>query len=362
MNLYCFNPDHDICLADGSAHVTPPKMASLFAQQCAWIMAWVYAEGYVFCECPLQETNSRCQAVTKVDGCDIDRVVAWGWDATLRQRCIDRGVNPTILPSVAYIEQIRCWQHRTTAAQAFAEMFKQLSSPLFPEGLRALSSITEVEHRLTVYPNMLLKAPWSGSGQGLRPIKDHLTDNDCGWIANTIRRQRCVMAEPRLEVVQDFAIEYSISMGNVERVGYSLFETHGGAYKSNILLSDEAIRERLAAFVPISLIDDVDCFLQRWFSQHFVSSNNGINYDGPLGVDMLVYRKTDGSYGLHPLVEFNLRHTMGLVAHTLRKQHSEWDGLRFSVEYAPHFDSADDIVALLTPVGEETRYRCVVRE
>ncbi|MBQ2509101.1 MAG: hypothetical protein II532_04990 [Bacteroidales bacterium] len=356
MTLLCFNPDHDICLADGGTHVTPPKMAALFAQQCAWIMAWCYREGYVLCSHPQPSLPQGAVAVSDIQGLPVDRVIAWGWDATQRQRCIDLGISPTLLPTTQYIEQLRQWQHRTTAAEAMRQLVGQIPSALFPEVPQAFSSLEDAEQYLSTHGDVLFKAPWSGSGQGLRPVTRTLSDNDRGWVLNTIRRQRCVMAERRLDVVQDFAVEYLVDSQRVEKVGYSLFTTQGGAYKSNILLSDDAIRQQLSTFVPLTLLDEVETFLEEWFARHLDT------YQGPLGVDMLVYRTPDGHYGLHPLVEFNFRHTMGWVAHTLRQQHPEWDGKRFAVEFgdAEQFLSQPHHI-LLTPVNAATRYCCSIR-
>ena len=43
-------------------------------------------------------------------------------------------------------------------------------------------------------------------------------------------------------------------------------------------------------------------------------------YSGFLGVDMLVYRRPDGSAAVHPFIELNLRYTMGLVAVELSRR------------------------------------------
>ena len=43
-------------------------------------------------------------------------------------------------------------------------------------------------------------------------------------------------------------------------------------------------------------------------------TENLSNYSGYFGVDMLIFKRIDGSFGIYPTVEINLRMTMGMVA------------------------------------------------
>ena len=46
------------------------------------------------------------------------------------------------------------------------------------------------------------------------------------------------------------------------------------------------------------------------------------HYDGPLGVDMMLYRNTDGTIALNPCVEVNLRMTMGMITAAMGSRHA----------------------------------------
>lgn len=45
------------------------------------------------------------------------------------------------------------------------------------------------------------------------------------------------------------------------------------------------------------------------------------HYDGPLGIDMMLYRDENGKIALNPCVEVNLRMTMGMVTAAMGERH-----------------------------------------
>lgn len=362
MHLLYFNPQHDIALAQGLCHSTPPKMAALFARQCAWVMAWLYGDGFVWCPDGVDDSTLtmgndmgvRCVPVDTASGLPIDGVTCWGWDSAAAYDLAKLQVPPTLLPTDEYLYALRELQHRSTAARLMQDFISSCASPCrYAEASFAASSLAEVERYLAAHGDVIAKMPWSGSGQGIRPLARHLSDNERGWVNNTIARQRAVILEPRYAVVQDFALEYTIDDA-CHFVGYSLFETQGGAYKSNMLLGDEAIRDAIGRYIDLALLDEAQAFIEQWLQHTMVGC-----YRGPLGIDMLVYARDEG-FGLHPMVEINMRHTMGLVAHELRSRYPQWDGCRYAVEFGSPQSFYPDPVAVLTPVDDNTRYRCAI--
>lgn len=161
---------------------------------------------------------------------------------------------------------------------------------------------------------MVLKAPWSGAGRGLRWISCTPTPHDIAWAAKIIREQGCVIAQPRYDVDDDFALLYRIEGGTLRFVGYSLFQTTKGVYRGNILLPDNDIRRRTG--IPLQLQESIE----SWIEENLVG-----HYEGPLGVDL--FRTVEGD--IH-IAELNLRHTMGHVAHAYLRLHPEAQGTLFS--------------------------------
>ncbi len=274
MQLCIFNPEHDLCLAKGRAHYVPPRSAVEFARRDAGIMSVLYPEA----ECCSVYELSGGQALQATE------VVAWGWDAVVRYELQKRGVDVALLPTDEAIVTIRELQHRSTVL------------PLQPD-CHEVHSVAEMEALLCEREHWVMKAPWSGAGRGLRWVHGSLTAIDRDWLLKTVAAQRCVIAEPRRDVVADVALEYM--SGNF--MGYSYFKTGSGVYKENVMWTDARIVE---AFQETSL-RQTTAHIEEW-----LAANVWPRYRGPLGVDLMVC--ADGS--VH-VAEMNFRHTMGMVAH-----------------------------------------------
>ena len=274
MQLCIFNPEHDLCLAKGRAHYVPPRSAVEFARRDAGIMSVLYPEA----ECCSVYELSGGQAFQATE------VVAWGWDAVVRYELQKRGVDVALLPTDEAIAIIREFQHRSTVL------------PLQPDCCE-VHSVAEMEALLKEREHWVMKAPWSGAGRGLRWVHSTLTAIDRDWLQKTVAAQRCVIAEPRRDVVADVALEYM--SGNF--MGYSYFKTGSGVYKENVMWTDARIVE---TFHETSLLRTA-AHIEEW-----LAANVWPRYRGPLGVDLMVC--ADGS--VH-VAEMNFRHTMGMVAH-----------------------------------------------
>ena len=251
-------------------------------------------------------------------------LTAWGWDASLVRRLVKRGVPRELMPTDEQLATIRRLSHRRTALVA-AE-----ACGIKPMGEEAFR-LSEVQALLDRHRRVVLKAPWSGSGRGLRWVDNALSAHDADWLEKLLATQGSVIVEPRCEVMQDFALEYNISSqqsavsgqqsispcAGTHFAGYSLFATQNGVYRENLLLSDDEILQRLSGFVPLETISSAKTSMESWL-QAYVAPK----YEGPLGVDMFIYRTADG-YALNPMVEINFRHTMGHVAVALRGKTEE---------------------------------------
>ena len=161
-------------------------------------------------------------------------------------------------------------------------------------------------------PPYVIKTPFSSSGRGLYWLEDRKLDSRAiSWINGALRKQGSVSVEPVLDKVFDFAAEfYSDGSGDVKYAGLSIFETNSyGQFSGCMLGSQEALLNRLSEFISpedyMFLVEQVSLVLKDII---------GNNYSGFMGVDMMIYKTTDGNYAVHPFVELNLRYTMGLVA------------------------------------------------
>ena len=310
--LAIFNPEHDLCLANGDANYVPPASALRFARQEAHLMKALYGDDTI----ALAAEDVRLTQAFKHSGTQAfeQSITAWGWNKTLVAQLCKQGVPRELMPSDGQLDEIRRLSHRRTALAA-AE-----ACGFSPKGEECLD-IDGVQDALARYGRIVLKAPWSGSGRGLRWVDRTLSDLDKSWTEKTLATQGTVMVEPRLEVVQDFALEYYIGgqgreaqPGTHHFQGYSLFSTQNGVYRENHLFSDDEILRRLSEYVSVQTILSAKAVAERWLESEIVP-----RYEGPLGIDMFIYKSADG-YALNPMVEINFRHTMGHVAVALRSR------------------------------------------
>lgn len=321
--LYIFNPEHDLCLANGDRNFVPPASALTFSRECARVSGLMgrTSSGH-FCD------------VGELGTGDIVKICPWGWDPVLRRRLSMLGVPDSILPSADFMEAVRELSHRRLAliANLFITRYVHEASEelaglvLAPGSSQELHEFQEVKAFVSDCGNAVAKAPWSGSGHGLRWLRDgEISAHDEGWCRNVILRQGSVIIEKRMSVIQDFAMLFNIGEDDdVSFGGYSMFFCDNGTYSGNVLGSDRLIHDKICEYLPEVLI-----LLTRSAMEEFLRKNFAGRYSGPVGVDMFVYRE-GCRYCLAPCVEINLRMTMGFVARHLYDIHI--DGIRWNCD------------------------------
>jgi len=282
--LCIFNPEHDLCLANGNAHYVPPASAIDFARRDADLMLVLYPDSVCMSVYDPALTTDVLQQCEKLE--------MWGWNAVVKYELLRREAPARLLPTDEGVTAIRELQHRSTVL------------PLQPD-CRAVTSVEEMELLLHDCREWVMKAPWSGAGRGLHWVNGALSDHDRHWVQKTVADQCCIIAEPWRKVTANVALEYRIGSGgqmdDLAFWGYSYFETVHGVYRENMRWDDD----RIAAHFSRTELPSMKVSVERWLSDHIVG-----RYKGPLGVDLMVC--IDGQ--VH-VAEINFRHTMGMVAH-----------------------------------------------
>ncbi|MDE7379121.1 MAG: hypothetical protein K2N13_09245 [Paraprevotella sp.] len=348
MNLYLFNPENDLALANNDPHFIPPRSARKMAADMCMLPAWWMRNGDVLCGAEglyassmrLQEDSlGVCPSFGWMDentGCRPERICPWGWSPLLLTRLRGSGIPDVLLPSQERMEEYRRLSGRQTAAR-WLEAFRlswggeeNFSAAGFCGKAVACHTEDDIQCCLSRWPETLLKAPWSGSGKGLRLGRGGYVSPLDGWCRRLLRTQGCVMVEPLYHKELDFGMEfYCDGCGTVRYEGLSLFHTNQqGAYVGSRLATEETLRAVLGRYVPLESVDVARRFLQSCLEEEVA----GI-YEGYCGVDMMVCRQTD-RYVVHPCVELNLRMTMGMVAiHLSRRLARTSEGI-FRVTYS----------------------------
>lgn len=340
-NLHLFNPDHDLALAHGRTHYVPPASAAAFAADAATVVAWLTRDTAVLVPertvpdeflRQLQELRKECRWVTQRDlpELPLEKVVPWGWNYNIWERLKKWGISDEALPTDTELAEIQRLSHRRTAAEAMKFLRERVARPdLLPLPAQELHTLEEADAFLARHGKAMFKMPWSGSGRGLRRVEQTMSPHQRGWIRQSILKSGCIMAEPFMAVVQDFAMEFYCN-GKVSFEGFSLFKTHNGVYLGNILASDAVIEKHLSQWIDIQILHEYrDGLLQ------FIQKEIAPYYKGCVGVDMFVYQK-DGIYSINPAVELNLRMTMGMLANRFVRDYMAPGATgTMSVEYRP---------------------------
>lgn len=320
MRLYIFNPDTDLAVSADSAFYVPPASVRMMMDDLALLPLWYAEDGVVCSNRPLpadfRQLTEQLGVTACVSGPDVPfdyrtvtEVCPWGWNRTLVRQLVEAGVSHGVLPDEASLEHGRHWASRAQSIGLLQRLrqFPNTCGERFP-----ISSLSQIGPQHMSQGGAVAKELWSSSGRGLCRFTLPLPPDRGGRIERWIRKHGQVVCEPYYDKVEDFAMEFRRDAGGqVHFCGYSLFKTdRNGAYDYNLLMSDEAIEQHLAALVGIEVLHQV-----RRACADFLTDVLG-GYCGYLGIDMMVCREPEsGRMLLHPCVEMNLRMNMGVLAH-----------------------------------------------
>ena len=330
--IHIFNPEHDIALGAHVEQFTAPHAARQLRHDLGFLpMIWAEDGDKVIVEDieAAQEAFRHLGLKAKgtwhswhdlssvLDARQPDEIAPWGWDQALFHRMVKVGVSPALLPLSHRLDTIRRMSHRQWAADHVLPSMRLLPNTVGEA--TAVSNVRQLLAFLYDHGRVVMKAPWSCSGRGIRYV-DGQNPESFGiqlrnWAQNVIARQGCIMLEPYYNKVADFAMEFiSDGRGTVRYCGLSVFDTRSGAYSGSVLDTEEEKTARLGAWISPALLLMIKEQLTMVLSKRLGSS-----YRGPLGVDMMVV-SVDNQLMVHPCVELNLRLTMGHVALALTRR------------------------------------------
>ena len=321
MKLLVFNPEHDLALAANLSNFTAPHAGRQLRADLGFIPAiWAAANDFVLVE-NVEDAERRFLRLTRrpfgrfiakelLCKLQFSAVDVWGWDLAIRAYLLRWGIDAAVMPTVTQIDAIRQLSHRCYAMQ----LLERLQMPGTIGRSCETDQMEMIADRLHRGEHLVVKAPWSSSGRGVRFMEGDMNIYDNGWVRHVIEKQGSVMVEPYYNKVKDFGMEFvSDGKGIVSYVGLSLFQTSNGAYTGNILASEDEKEHMISRYISVDLLKAIRqkiCTLMGVLLKD--------RYAGAFGIDMMVVRRDDGDgFLLHPCVEINLRRTMGHVAISL---------------------------------------------
>ena len=304
---YVFNPEHDLALANGDRHFIAPRNIREMARDLA----------------PLMEVMK-----SHYEAYDLNTPLPWGWDSEVVERMRKMGISAALLPADNALVAFSGCSERMAAYKLLCKFRATHADDGYIGESCIVRSFEELVPYSRHYGHILLKAPLSSSGKGLRHVNLNGDENKGSlqepslalkkvesWANALMRKHGYLTAEPYYAKVQDFAMEFVADASGCHFIGYSLFVTDGhGRYIGSHLKSDALIEDCLAGYVPREMLHEV----WRWTIVHYVDiipeEWDVSRFPLYFGIDMMIVQ--DGSaYKLHPCVEINLRMNMGIIAH-----------------------------------------------
>ena len=282
--IYIFNPEHDLCIANGDENFVPPRSAVGFAKENIDLSKY------------LKRPNKQRR-----------QIIPWGWNHSLKKRLINEGIDPATLPSEEELQFTRTHSRREFALDVHSRLSCRDSHIIGPDYRIGATSVNEIEAFISANGSAVLKSPLSGSGKGIRFVRERLSESDKGWCRRTLDKQGSVIVERRFEIIKECAMLFECHHEGIDFIGYSLFESRNGAYSKNFLASNEDIEDMIAEYIPRDTLIAVRESLIAILSDTLVG-----NYEGFLGVDQMICQSDSPIF--IPVSEINLRMTMGLIA------------------------------------------------
>ena len=315
--VYFFNPQNDLCLANGRSNFTAPLSSLRLAQAGASLPMWYAKPGSCFWGAVNAGWFNGIRQNFDIDvkptiQAGVNAIAnPWGWSMALLRQLEELGFNKDLLPDNDKIEKWRLLSSRLTNIDLIGKILGNLpgtSPTLVP---RICKTAEQVYHAIGQFGVSIIKLPWSGSGRG-QQITDRTTPVELKRrIDGMIHRQGGVEVAPFYNKILDFAMLWESN----RFIGYSLFETdsHGG-WTSNVLLTDEQIKNVINKHLSVPIDFDE---LQQGITNLVADFASDYQYTGPVGIDFIVAGQNNANI-LVP-IEVNWRMTMGRVAHSLRE-------------------------------------------
>lgn len=320
--LWIFNPDNDIALGNNLRNFTPPRNAMLLREAGAMLPVWTANNGdFIYSNNPADSDwlksimAKRGKNITLLSADNIDKIESikpWGWSRAIANTLLQKGVSLHLLPSEEQIDKIRMLSHRHSSISINKQLYVMGIDSIIPT---EISDIKQLKLILDANKPVVIKSPWSSSGRGVLYSENNDATRLLKQAEGIIRNQGCILVEPKLDKVIDFAMLYEIKNGKAKYIGLSVFSTLiGGNYTGNIVASELYLSNIISRYIPSAYLTQLQNALET-----ILSDLVGNAYNGICGIDMMIYVDENGEHQIAPCIELNLRHTMGYVAHCLAR-------------------------------------------
>ena len=328
MKLRLFNPGCELEVANGSPYFQLPKYPAMIEDDMSVLPMFFSNDGdyIVVNHIPNEDYISFWRkyynvCFIKSDSCNnssdlrFDGFEPWGyspraWNIAARFK--------TFFPDnyrFGFKPALKMLFNRKTSTELFQQFIDKCNHlDIYPTEQQA-PFVTHDAKRAIEYFNyatnrfggVVFKALYGSSGRGVRIFRrNDLSTNILQWTDFVIKTHGGIECEPLYNKVRDFSVHFDIVDHKPVFCGFSRFETtESGFYRSSkakryndIEFFDASVAESFVNNMKICLALSPYCNL----------------YNGPLGIDCMIYSENEGGLKINPCVEVNCRNSMGRLA------------------------------------------------
>jgi hypothetical protein len=232
-------------------------------------------------------------------------LVPWGWCRSVEDWAAQCGC-VCDAPHLATVAQVNS---REFSSELEAEW--NVSLP----GARAIRTMQELDSALAEGAKLphgwVIKANFGMSArERILVRRSPLRPQEIQWARHRLDRNEPLFFEPWVECLAEFGCQFSVPASGrplLEDITGLLTDALG-TYRGSRLFGEA--ESRPSNLLPPGVLEVVEGAVQRVQQQGYV---------GPVGIDVMQYRTSDGEIGWRPLQDINARLTMGRVALGLRR-------------------------------------------
>jgi hypothetical protein len=332
-NIYFFNPTGEMAIANGTISYMPPRKLQIFEEDLAFLPSFFAHEGDTIVTPHKPDLSFVKQwqqlglpSLTYTPFKELEAVNSfgylrpWSWNQAIHYKCksIKSQGSEAFKHSPNY-----SWDtgHKDFFSRQTTNLIQshiQGSCTVhIPHSAIKISSIEQFDNWIKNQTSAIIKMPWSSSGRGIHII--HPKKNkpiNYPWLKGAIKQQGYVTAEPLLNKKFDFSFQlYLRKDGTLDLLGISYFINDSKGHFTGGYINWPHQQSYISQFLNDETLQDA--------ANRLISGIKKVSperyYEGPLGVDAIVYKDEKEQLKIHPCVDINWRYNMGMVNISLNK-------------------------------------------
>ncbi len=325
-----------MAIANGMVSYMPPKNLRHFESDLAFLPSFFASKGDIILTPNLPNpafleqwyalglVKIRYLSSLKQTNSNLNYIRPWSWNPAIHHKTKHLKANTSddfkTSPNFSWKDSSMAFFSRDTTNKVQKYIHESdVINPIIniPSPAISLTSLEDFNSWMSKQKTAILKMPWSSSGRGIHVIAPHKNLHaNYPWIKGAIKQQGFLTAEPLLDKVFDFSFQLEIKQdGEIDFLGISYFiNDEKGHFVGGNINWPHQINE-ISNFLQVDLLKNVSLILIEALKT--VSPHD--YYEGPIGVDAILYKDIKGNLKIHPCVDINWRYNMGIVNISLPK-------------------------------------------